>query len=86
MCRTNMKDVNIDNSLAFAYAKLEKNGELEALIIGSNSADHLKVGDRIFDNGLFEAAKILYVALKNNAKIASCLVKLKQFSKAIESA
>lgn len=32
MCRTTLKDVNIDNSLAFAYAKLEKNGDLEALI------------------------------------------------------
>jgi len=35
------------------------------------------VGDRLFDNSLFEAAKILFVALKNNAKIASCLVRLK---------
>lgn len=44
------------------------------------------MGDRLFDNGLFEAAKILFVALKNNAKIASCLVRLKQFNKAIEAA
>lgn len=32
MCRGNMKDVNVDNSLAFCYAKLDKNTELETLL------------------------------------------------------
>ena len=86
MCRTLLKEPPIDNSLAFCYAKMEKNADLENLIQGSNSVDLQRVGDRIFDNGLYEAARILFVALKNNAKIASCLVRLKQFSKAIESA
>jgi clathrin heavy chain len=86
MCRQNMKDVNVDNSLAFCYAKLERNSELDALLQNSNSVDPLKVGDRCYDHQLYEAAKLLYVVLKNNAKIASCLVRLKQFSKALESA
>jgi clathrin heavy chain len=86
MCRSQMKDVNVDSSLGFAYARLEKNGELENLLQSSNSIDPLKVGDRCFDHQLYEAAKLLFVVLKNNAKIASCLVRLKQFSKALESA
>lgn len=35
---------------------------------------------------MYEAAKILYISIKNNSKIASCLVRLKEFSQAIESA
>jgi clathrin heavy chain len=77
MCRSTLKEPPIDNSLAFAYAKTEKNSELENLIQGSNSVDLQRVGDRLFDNQLYEAARILFVALKNNAKIASCLVRLK---------
>jgi clathrin heavy chain len=86
MCRQKLKDFNIDNSLSYCYAKLSKQGDLESLIQGSNSIDLQRVGDRCFESQLFEAAKVLFVALNNNAKIASCLVRLKQFSKAIESA
>ncbi|CAK75677.1 unnamed protein product (macronuclear) [Paramecium tetraurelia] len=86
MCRQTVKDVNIDNSLIYCYAKLDKNLDIESLIQSSNSADVIKVGERCYDQQLYEAAKILFTALKNNARIASCLVRLKQFNKAIEAA
>lgn len=35
-----------------------------------------KVGERCFGDKMYEAAKILFTSVKNNAKIASCLVKL----------
>lgn len=79
MSRETQKDQMIDNSLAYAYAKTTKNTELEAFINGSNSVDCQKVGDRCYDSKLYEAAKILFISIKNNAKIASCLVRLKQF-------
>jgi len=44
-----MKDVNIDNSLIYCYAKLEKNNEVESFISTANSADLMKVGERCFD-------------------------------------
>lgn len=44
------------------------------------------MGDRCFGDKLYEAAKILYLSVKNNAKIASCLVFLGEFSGAIEAA
>lgn len=50
--------------------------DLEELINNANSADGQKVGDRCYDHKLYEAAKILYISIKNNAKIASCLVRL----------
>jgi len=77
MARNKHKDANIDNSLSFSYAKLNKLVELENFVNGNNSADIQRVGDRCFEDKLYEAAKILFVNFKNNAKIASCLVRLK---------
>lgn len=39
-----------------------------------------------YEHKLYEAAKILYTSIKNNAKIASCLVRLGLFHQALESA
>lgn len=39
MCREQLKDRQIDNSLAYCYAKLEKLTELEDFISGGNSVD-----------------------------------------------
>ena len=60
--------------------------ELEEILNDSNSVDALKVGDRCFDQLMYEAARILYQKTQNNSKIASCLVKLKQWQKALEFA
>lgn len=77
MARITVKDSIIDNALCFAYAKTNKLAELEELINGPNSADVQRVGDRCYDDKLYEAALILFVSIKNNAKIASCLVRMK---------
>lgn len=77
MARENIKDANIDNALVFAYAKVGKNTEIENFISGPNSVDYPRVGDRCYDEKLYEAAKLLFIATKNNSKIASCLVRLK---------
>jgi clathrin heavy chain len=86
MIREVQKDPNIDNALTFALAKLNKISELESFLSNSNSTDCQKVGDRCFKLKLYEAAKVLYTIVKNNSKIASCLVHLKQFNVAIEAA
>lgn len=39
MTREHVKDVLIDNALAFAYAKTERLNELENFITGANSID-----------------------------------------------
>lgn len=70
----------IDNSLTFCYGKLDKLAELEQFINNPNSVDCQRVGDRCFDDKKYEAAKILYTSIKNNGKIASCFVRLKQFT------
>lgn len=86
MVREATKDVNIDNSLTFSYARLDKLTDLENFLSGTNSADCQKVGDKCYAAGLYEAAKKFYTIVKNNSKIASCLVKLKEYGQAIEAA
>lgn len=86
MARQMMKDVLIDNTIIYCYAKTDKMGELENFISNSNSADIQRIGDRCYDEKLYEAARILFTSIKNNARIASCLVRLKQFQKAIDAA
>jgi clathrin heavy chain len=72
MARGIVKDAIIDNALTYAYAKTNKLNEIESFISGANNVDAQKVGDKCYDDKLYEAAKILFVSLKNNSKIASC--------------
>ena len=76
MARQNIKDQLIDNALAYCYAKNNQLQVLEEMLKSPNSSDVQRVGDRCFEDKMYEAAKILYSNIKNNAKIASCLVRL----------
>ena len=86
MARQLVKDAIIDTELVFCLAKTEKLADLEVFITEPNSADLARVGDRCFEDELYEAARIIFVRIKNNAKIASCLIKLKKFGQALEAA
>jgi clathrin heavy chain len=80
------RDSSIDSELIFAYAKTDKLTELEEFISSSNQADISSVGDRCYDHKLFEAGRILFASINNWPKLASCLVKLKRFTEALEAA
>ena len=62
MARSMIKEQMIDSELIFSYAKCGQRylPELEAFIAEPNQADIQKCGDRCYDSGLYEAAKILY--------------------------
>lgn len=47
---------------------------------------HLILGERCYDEGMFEAAKILFININNNAKLALCYVNLEQYREAVEAA
>lgn len=63
--------------MAFCYAKLDKLTELEDFINGGNSVDAQKVGDRLYEEKHYEAAKLMFIKVGSNSRIASCLVRLK---------
>jgi clathrin heavy chain len=87
MCIKKMKEPRIESELVYAYSKTHKLSELEEFINTPGCcANILDTGDRCFDEGLYEAAKILFSHISNFAKLASALVRLGDFTGAIESA
>jgi len=86
MARTKAKDQAIDTELVYAYAKTERLAEMEEFVSGTNTANVVSVGDRLYDERAYKAAKILYTSISNNAKLASCHVHLGEYTQAVEAA
>ncbi|RWW24693.1 hypothetical protein GW17_00011004 [Ensete ventricosum] len=84
MVRQKIKEPKVDGELIFAYAKIDRLGEIEEFILMPNVANLQNVGDRLFDDALYEAAKIIFAFISNWAKLACTLVKLKQFQGAVD--
>jgi clathrin heavy chain len=80
------KDSTIDSELIFCLAKTNKLAELEDFLNQSNQADIGNVGDRCYNEKLYEAGRLLFLSINNWGKLASCLVKLKRFVEALEAA
>ncbi|KAJ1437607.1 Tetratricopeptide-like helical domain superfamily [Sesbania bispinosa] len=86
MVRQKTKEPKVDSELIYAYAKIDRLGEIEEFILMPNVANLPNVGDRLFDEALYEAAKIIFAFISNWAKLAVTLVKLKQFQGAVDAA
>ncbi|KAF7124459.1 hypothetical protein RHSIM_Rhsim12G0068700 [Rhododendron simsii] len=80
------REPRVDSELMYAYAKIDRLVEVEEFILVPNVANLPNVGDRLYDEGLYEAAKIILAFISNWAKLASILVKLKQFQGAVDAA
>eukprot|EP01119_Soliformovum_irregulare_P023468 TRINITY_DN818_c0_g1_i1.p1 TRINITY_DN818_c0_g1~~TRINITY_DN818_c0_g1_i1.p1 ORF type:complete len:1708 (+),score=626.33 TRINITY_DN818_c0_g1_i1:60-5183(+) len=87
MCVRKLKEPKIESELVYAYAKIHKLAELEEFIHSPGCcANTLEVGDRCYDDGLYDAAKVLYNHAGNYGKLASALVRLGEYSAAIDAA
>jgi len=86
MVRKKVKDPKVDTELVYALAKTSALGELEEFISGTNCANLTTAGERCFDEGLYEAAKVLFTSISAWGRLASTLVKLHQFQSAVEAA
>jgi clathrin heavy chain len=86
MARGKVKDPFLDNELIFAYAQTERLSDLEEFISATNVAKLQDCGDQCFEQGMYQAAKLLFNHINNNAKLAVCLVKLEQFQEAVDAA
>eukprot|EP00918_Siedleckia_nematoides_P026592 GHVU01057408.1.p1 GENE.GHVU01057408.1~~GHVU01057408.1.p1 ORF type:complete len:636 (-),score=164.75 GHVU01057408.1:327-2234(-) len=80
------RDSCVDSSLAYALAKCDMLGEMEDFTSGTNTADVQAVGDRLFNEELYKAAKLLFQSIPNNARLSSCYVKLREYHLALEAA
>lgn len=79
MARKKVKDAKVDTELVYAYARVNQLGALEEFITGSQQANLQSSGDRCFDEGLYEAARILYQKIPNWGRLASTFVRLHRF-------
>lgn len=81
-----LKKEKIDTELAYALAATQKLAELEEFIGQPNMAKIQDVGEACYQRGLHEAAKICFSTVGNFARLASTLLKLKQWGAAVEAA
>jgi len=86
MARKKVKDQRIDTCMAWSFCKINQLANLEEFITAPNIAQILVVGERAYDQGLYEAARILFNHISNFGKLASTLVRLAKYSDAVEAA
>jgi clathrin heavy chain len=93
MARGKVQDSHIDTELCYAFAKFAKQNpqatgltDLEDFISSPNIAQIQSVGDRCFEEGLYEAARILFSNINNYSKLASTYIKLGKNREAVNAA
>jgi clathrin heavy chain len=86
MCRSKLRETRIETALLYSYAKTNMLPEMEEYLSAPNSAQVQDVGERSFQQGLYEAAKLCFSALSNFGDLATTLVKLGQYSAAVDAA
>jgi clathrin heavy chain len=86
MARKKARESSIETELVFAFAKTNRLAELEEFISGPNHAQIQQVGERCYDEKMYEAAKILFNNISNFARLASAQVHLGEFQNAVDSA
>ncbi|GAM40475.1 clathrin heavy chain [Talaromyces pinophilus] len=86
MARKTLREPAIDTALAFSFARLDQLSELEDFLRATNVADIEASGDKAYEEGFHEAAKIFYTSISNWAKLATTLVHLEDYQAAVECA
>ncbi len=86
MARKKARETFIETELIYAYAKTNRLAELEEFITGPNHAQILQVGERCFEDKMYEAAKILFNNVSNYGKLACTLCQMDDFQGAVDSA
>jgi clathrin heavy chain len=86
MARQFKKDKLIDGELVYSLSKCGKFAELESLLVQANISDLGNIADRLYDERIYEPARILYDHVGNNSRLASCYVNLKQYPQALAAA
>ncbi|KAJ5565084.1 clathrin heavy chain [Penicillium frequentans] len=86
MARKTLREPAIDTSLAFCFARLDQLAELEDFLRATNVADIETSGDKAYEEGYHQAAKIFFTSISNWAKLATTLVHLGEYQAAVECA
>ncbi|KAI6122688.1 hypothetical protein EDD16DRAFT_1570643 [Pisolithus croceorrhizus] len=86
MARKHLREPKIDTELAYAYAKTDRLHDMEDFLGMTNVADILEVGEKCFEDELYQAARLLFSSISNWARLATTLIYLGENQAAVESA
>ncbi|KAI0987660.1 hypothetical protein GJ496_003725 [Pomphorhynchus laevis] len=86
MARKKTRETFISSEYAYALAKINKLAELEEFLATPNHAQVGEVGERCFDDGLYQAAKLLFNSKSDFARLAVTLCHLDDYQGAVDSA
>lgn len=87
MAREKVREPAIDNELIVCFAKTDQLSALEDFITRPNCIAKIEdAGDRCYELGAFQAARILFQNCNNQNKLALAWVQLKKFAEAVEAA
>ncbi|KAJ7636025.1 hypothetical protein DFH06DRAFT_1219759 [Mycena polygramma] len=86
MARKSLREPKIDTELAYAYAKTDRLHDMEDFLGMTNVADILEVGEKCFNDELYQAAKLLFTSISNWARLATTLIYLGENQSAVDSA
>ncbi|KAJ5156750.1 clathrin heavy chain [Penicillium capsulatum] len=86
MARKTLREPPIDTALAFCFARLDQLPELEDFLRATNVANVEASGDKAYEEGYHQAAKIFFTSISNWAKLATTLVHLEDYQAAVECA
>lgn len=86
MARKTLREPRIDTELAVAYARTDRLHDMEEFLSMTNVADQLTAGEKVFEAGLYEAARLLFSSISNWARLATTLIYLGQNQAAVDAA
>ena len=86
MARKSLREPKIDTELTYAYTKTDHLHDMENFLGMTNITDIPEVGEKCFEDELYQAAKLLFTSISNWARIATTLIYLGENQAAIESA
>jgi clathrin heavy chain len=81
-----LHEPKINTELTYVYAKTDRLHDMEDFLSMTNAADILDVGEKSFNDKLYQAAKQLFTSISNWARLATTLIYLGENQAAIESA
>eukprot|EP01101_Sappina_pedata_P007654 TRINITY_DN4091_c0_g1_i1.p1 TRINITY_DN4091_c0_g1~~TRINITY_DN4091_c0_g1_i1.p1 ORF type:complete len:1118 (+),score=599.66 TRINITY_DN4091_c0_g1_i1:208-3561(+) len=86
MCRKTHRDSIVESELIYAFAKTNRLSDLEEFIATPTSAQIQGIGDRCFQEELYEPACILFNAISNFPRLASTYIRLSRHTEAVDAA
>ena len=86
MARKTLREPAIDTELAASYAKTDRLHDMEEFLAMTNVADLLGAGEKCFEAGLYDAAKLLFTSISNWARLATTLIYLGENQAAVDAA